>query len=115
MSEFLIYVVLPVAAGGVLFVILWYFLSSYKYKDLPHAIAKGFLPMYNDVLKWDTDVKCPEHCPLAVHCHPMVQNERNENCYHKLCTLTVIKAGLITMKDITGRRTHARKNSKRNL
>jgi hypothetical protein len=30
----------------------------------------------------------------------MVQDDRDENCYHKLCTLTVIKAGLIREKEI---------------
>ncbi|OPY74739.1 MAG: hypothetical protein A4E64_02161 [Syntrophorhabdus sp. PtaU1.Bin058] len=62
--------------------------------------SRGFLPLYANVLKWDTDVKCPNNCPLAPHCHPMVQNENDKNCYHKLCTLTVIKAGLIKKKEI---------------
>jgi hypothetical protein len=67
----------------------------------PHGWAsRGFLPLYDSILKWDTDVKCPDNCPLAPQCHPMVQDDRDENCYHKLCTLTVIKAGLIREKEI---------------
>jgi hypothetical protein len=36
---------------------------------------------------------------LASRCHPMVQEE-NGHCYHKLCTLTVIKAKLIKANEI---------------
>ena len=42
MSDFFVWVVLPVIMGGILFSTLWYYLSSYKYKDLPRAIAKGY-------------------------------------------------------------------------
>lgn len=65
-------------------------------------IQRGFLPLYNHVLKWAEDMKCPENCLLACHCHPMVQDERNEYVHHKLCTLTVIRAGLVTWEEITG-------------
>ena len=65
-----------------------------------HWHSRGFLPIYNHVLKWAQDMKCPETCNLAYRCHPMVQDERNSNEYHKLCTLTVIKAGLVKEKEI---------------
>jgi hypothetical protein len=60
---------------------------------------RGFLPLYDHVLKWAQDMKCPENCRLAPHCHPMVQEE-NRHVYHKLCTLTVIKAGLVKEKEL---------------
>jgi hypothetical protein len=52
----------------------------------------------NHILRWDTDVKCPQYCELAPHCHPMVWDEHHAG--HKLCTLTVIKAGLIKRKEL---------------
>ncbi len=64
--------------------------------------SRGFLPLYDHILKWDTDVKCPEDCRLAPRCHPMVQGDRDGvwSVQYKLCTLTVIKAGLIKEKEL---------------
>ena len=59
---------------------------------------RGFLPLYNHILKWATDMKCPHDCHLAPRCHPMVDDEHHVG--HKLCTLTVIKAGLIKEKEL---------------
>jgi len=65
-----------------------------------HWFKRTFLPFYGDQLAWAEDVKCPSGCELATYCHPMVQDEKNPNLYHKLCTLTVIKAGLVAKKEI---------------
>ena len=59
---------------------------------------RDFLPMYSHLLKWAQDMKCPETCELQYHCHPMVLDQHNVG--HKLCTLTVIKAGLVKAKEI---------------
>ncbi len=40
------------------------------------------------------------NCPLASFAHPLVQDELDENCHHLLCTVTVIKAGLISLDEI---------------
>lgn len=61
-------------------------------------ISRGFLPLYDHILKWAEDMKCPDNCRLAPHCHPMVEDDKHG--YHKLCTLTVIKAGLVKEKEI---------------
>jgi ATP adenylyltransferase/5',5'''-P-1,P-4-tetraphosphate phosphorylase II len=63
-------------------------------------ITRTFLPLFDDKLAWAEDVKCPPLCPFACHIHPMVRDEVNENMLHKLCTLTVIQAGLVTRKEI---------------
>ena len=65
-------------------------------------ITRTFLPLFDDQLVWAEDVNCPSACSLACHAHPMVEDELRENLYHKLCTLTVIKAGLATRKEIMG-------------
>ena len=36
-------------------------------------------------------------CPLACHPHPMVEDDADSNSKHKLCTLTVIKAGFLKL------------------
>lgn len=36
-------------------------------------------------------------CPLACHPHPMVEDDTDSNSKHKLCTLTVIKAGFLKL------------------
>jgi len=59
--------------------------------------TRTFLPLYDMV--WAEDAECGD-CQLAYRCHPMVQDEKNENAYHKLCTLTVIKEKLIKAKEI---------------
>lgn len=56
---------------------------------------RTFLPIY-DALKWAEDMDC-HNCKLASRCHPAV---KNGNAYHKLCTLTVIKAGLIKESEL---------------
>lgn len=60
---------------------------------------RTFLPIFDALLIWAEDMRCPQSCPLATSGHPMVRDERNEHVYHKLCTLTVIKAGLMTRKE----------------
>jgi hypothetical protein len=63
-------------------------------------ITRIFLPLFDDQLAWCEDVRCGLHCPLACYPHLLVQDELQKNMYHKLCTLTVIKAGLVTRKEI---------------
>lgn len=65
-------------------------------------VTRRFPPIFDDRLAWAEDVKCPPRCPMACHCHPMVRDETDENMYHKLCTLTVIRAGLVTRREIVG-------------
>lgn len=65
--------------------------------------ARTFLPLYDEKLVWAEDVNdtlC-QHCHLACRCHPMVQDETNQNCFHKLCTLTVLQEKLIKVKEIS--------------
>lgn len=59
---------------------------------------RGFLPICVSGLIWAEDMKCPETCKLASRCHPMVDD--GKGAYHKLCTLTVIKAGLIKEREL---------------
>lgn len=59
---------------------------------------RDFLPVYDHVLRWAEGMKCPQGCDLAYHGHPMVWDEHGAG--HKLCTLTVIKAGLIKRKEL---------------
>jgi hypothetical protein len=63
---------------------------------------RTFLPLFDDLLIWAEDAKCPSACSLAYHCHPMVMDETEPLVYHKLCTLTVIRAGLVTKQEIIG-------------
>ena len=66
-------------------------------------ITRTFLPLFDDQLAWcDEHIECPPHCSLAYYPHPMVEDELQQHLYHKLCTLTVIKAGLVTRKEIIG-------------
>lgn len=65
-------------------------------------IMRTFLPLFDDQLAWCEHMKCPDHCSLACYPHPMVQDELQESMHHILCTLTVIKAGLVTRKEIIG-------------
>lgn len=60
--------------------------------------SRGFLPLYSHALRWDTDVKCPRDCKFGPRCHPMVWDEYDRG--HKLCTLTVIKAGLVKEREL---------------
>ena len=64
--------------------------------------TRTFLPIFDDRLVWVDDVKCPSLCPFSNHAHPMVKDEEDENAYHKLCTLTVMRAGLVTREEIVG-------------
>jgi len=70
--------------------------------------TRTFLPLFDDLLVWAEDVGgekgCPSGCPLDNHLHPMVSDELKPNTYHKLCTLTVIRAGLATREEIVGDR-----------
>lgn len=59
--------------------------------------TRTFLPLFDMI--WASDAKC-DGCKLDSHFHPMVQDENDENAYHKLCTLTVIKEKLIKPKEI---------------
>ncbi len=64
--------------------------------------TQTFLPIFSDQLVWCEDVNdrfCGD-CPLACYAHPMVEDETRKYCYHKLCTLTVIKASLINLKEV---------------
>lgn len=60
--------------------------------------SRYFLPLYNDILRWAQGMNCPDACDLAYHCHPMVWDEHHAG--HKLCTLTVIRAGLIKREEL---------------
>lgn len=59
--------------------------------------TRTFFPFYD--LKFADDVYCGR-CDFCDRPHPMVQDDFDEYCYHKLCTLTVIKAKLINEKDL---------------
>ncbi|HNQ64115.1 MAG: hypothetical protein ILNGONEN_02483 [Syntrophorhabdaceae bacterium] len=62
-------------------------------RDVPPACIR--------MLSWATDVtdsKGCGNCRLSFCCHPMVQDDKN--AYHKLCTKTVIRAGLIKSEDV---------------
>lgn len=71
-------------------------------------ITRTFLPFFDDVLIWAEDIDrgkgCPYGCPLSNHAHPCVRDDRDEYCWHKLCTLTVIRAGLMTREEALGDR-----------
>lgn len=56
-----------------------------------------FLPMFE--FSQAHKVKCG-NCPLAAYGHPMVQTEKNEHEYEKLCTLQVIRAGLLKLETV---------------
>lgn len=60
--------------------------------------TRTFLPLYDMI--WAADATWCDGCNMASHCHPMVQDEEDENAYHKLCTLSVIKEKLIKAKEI---------------
>jgi len=62
--------------------------------------TRTFLPIFDGQLIWAADMNCVDSCKLASHCHPMVQDEGKEHCFHKLCTLTVMKAKLIKANEI---------------
>lgn len=53
------------------------------------------------VLKWAEDMKrrC-RNCPLACFPHPMVPESHNRHNYAKLCTLSVIAAGFLSLEEI---------------
>jgi len=55
---------------------------------------------HNIYLILTNDAKWCDGCNMAHRCHPMIQDEKDENAYHKLCTLTVIKERLIKPKEI---------------
>ena len=70
-------------------------------------VTRTFLPLFDEVLVWAEDVDgvldgkgCPSSCAFACHVHPMVRDEIRENTLHKLCTLTGIRAGLVTRDEI---------------
>lgn len=56
-----------------------------------------FLPMFK--FTFAHKMKCGD-CPLAAYQHPLVRNKENEHMYHKLCTLQVIKAGLLKLETV---------------
>jgi hypothetical protein len=63
---------------------------------------RSFLPLFDDHLVFCQEVEdrfCGV-CPLACYAHPMVRSERDINTYHKLCTLTVIKTGIVKLKEV---------------
>ncbi len=64
--------------------------------------TRTFLPIFDSILIWAEDAKC-DGCKLDTSCHPLVQDEEDKHCYHKLCTVTAIKAKLISAKEIEGR------------
>lgn len=64
--------------------------------------VRSFLPLFDDSLVFDTDVRdefCAV-CPLAFYAHPMVRSDYDEHLYHKLCTLTAIKTGIVTLREV---------------
>ncbi len=65
-------------------------------------VKRKIPPIFRDKLAWAENVKCPSLCPFACLAHPMVKDEKDENMYHKLCTLTVIGEGLVMKDEITG-------------
>jgi hypothetical protein len=64
--------------------------------------VRSFLPLFDDSLVFDTDVRdgfCAV-CPLASYAHPMVRSDYDEYSYHKLCTLTAIKTGIVMLREV---------------
>jgi len=64
-------------------------------------VSRNVPPSCISMLSWATDVTGSQgcgNCRLAYCCHPMVQDDKN--AYHKLCTKTVIRAGLIKAEDV---------------
>lgn len=59
----------------------------------------NFLPFFSFTLAHE--MKCGD-CPLAAYMHPMVQFEDKAHSYNKLCTLQVIRAGLLDLKTVFG-------------
>ena len=64
------------------------------------VVTRTFLPIFDDQLTWAEDAKCGDDCPLACHNHPLVADDVEPHTYHLLCTLTAIRAGLVTKKEI---------------
>lgn len=76
----------------------------------------SFLPIFSG-LKWAQempDAFCAE-CPFACYHHPMVRDVNNKYKSHKLCTLFVVKAGLIDIKTVFGDKDHDAKLAKKNV
>lgn len=64
--------------------------------------VRSFLPLCDDHLAYSDDVDdmfC-RVCPLAPYAHPMVRSQWDRYSYDKLCTLTVIKTGIVKLKEI---------------
>ena len=62
--------------------------------------VKRTFPPVHGCLRLAEEVQCPDSCLLAYQCHPLVQDAKDKHVYHKLCTLTAIKAGLIRTEEI---------------
>jgi len=65
--------------------------------------VRSFLPLFDDHLVFCSDVDdefCRRVCPLASYVHPMVQEKSDRHAYQKLCTLTVIKTGIVKIKEV---------------
>ncbi|PKL35855.1 MAG: hypothetical protein CVV44_20270 [Spirochaetae bacterium HGW-Spirochaetae-1] len=58
----------------------------------------SFLPLMN--LKWSEDMpnEFCHTCPMASYAHPLVETEPNS--FRKLCTISVVKNGLLKLKDV---------------
>jgi len=59
-------------------------------------------PLESILLLWAEDMKCPSECRFAYYEHPLVPDEKDKYMYHKLCTISVIQAGILTEADIVG-------------
>lgn len=73
---------------------------SHFYYPVPPRMwenIKTFLPFYRLIWSEDIDKKICGPCPLAEYVHPMVR-EGNRHSYRKLCTISVIRNGLLTLK-----------------
>ena len=62
-----------------------------------------FSPLFDATFVWCSDVlhSFCQTCSLGCYCHPLVRDPENENMFHKLCTLSVAKVGLIDLKHLT--------------
>ena len=65
-------------------------------------VERAVPPHLKETLAWEVDTTCPQRCKLATCCHPLVQDNKDKYVYHKPCTLSVIKAGLISPPEING-------------
>jgi hypothetical protein len=77
--------------------------------------CKTFLPFFKLVKDTEMTYKFCYKCPLASYAHPLVKVDGEQYSYYKLCSLHVIKSGLLKLKDILKDKFTCNLNLNRNL